>query len=441
MNNNRGFGTYSAGGSGGLAAHFERFGAVEQFPAFAGSTSFFMDVENNIGVTQSVPVPQIFLEQLITAIAQYMQVVYPELEQGTNPDNISSMLTKTAVEFFQSEPFLQDFAGFFTSTAQSSGVVPFNKVSAWDVLKGSVPSFLMGFIEDGFMLTPRDGCRAIYNNMTQLLQSAPHRLFLNATVTKVIRPHASSNSHGKITVHFKVNGGAEQHLIGDELVMAIPPTLENMEKIGMTLQSEEHAVFQHMRVSPGYFGVEFESAEVTPVLTNSNTQNLFGEANFDITPVPIILCEFINASGNQGPCHGFAVSTHKTNVTEMTERVIHQTELMDLLPNSVNFTLTSIVEHEGYFAHIEQQALENDPTLYGKLNALQGLFDTYWIGAGSSYADRTLAIEHANSIAQAHFGSVVMRRDLSEGETGTINNMALENAVKFVNRLGRSRFG
>jgi len=313
-------------------------------------------------------------------------------------------------------------------------------VSAFDVLKGNVPSFLMGFIEDGFMLTPRDGCRAIYNNMTSFLQNATNQsLFLNATVTRVTRPHASE-SNGKITVHFTINGGPEQHIIGDKLVIAIPPTLENMERIGMELRPEEHAVFQHVTISPGYFSVEFETAENISLLTNSNTENVLGEPNFDIAPVPIFICEFVNASGNHGPCHGFGVSTKKTNVTEMTDRVIHQTELMNLLPHAVNFTVLEVIEHEGYFPHFVQQALQNDPTLYGKVNALQGSFNTFWIGAAESYADGTLVIEHTYRIAQEHFAAESYRRDLSAGEKVTVNT-AVQNAVRRFNRLGRSRFG
>jgi hypothetical protein len=318
------------------------------------------------------------------------------------------------------------------STLQSSGIVPLNNQSAWAGLRGNVPSFLMGLIEEDWLFTMKHGCRAIYDNITDYLQNVTNQsVFLNANVTKVTRPKGAP-SHGNVKVQFKINNeGPELHILGKHLVIAIPPTLENLWF--MDLEPEEIALFQHIDVHPGYYGAQFEVEENVALISNSKTTNAanYGEPNFGLTPVPFFLCDF----GNQGPCNGFAVALNTTTQEEMESRISHQLRLMSLLPNPVNMTLIEVVQHKNYFGHVKFTSLQQDPTLYGKLEARQGELNTYFIGSTFSYADRTLAIEYANLIAQDAFPPASRRKGRrEEPETRSHPTNPIKKLVKALHR-------
>jgi len=424
-NNERGFGQYTVD----MAQHFSRFGEIEAFPPFGSKTTHTMDLENNLGITENPSVPPEIAQATITALAQYLNTVYPELEEARNPANLSSVLTQSIVDLFDNDPFLKNFGVLLASTLQSSGIVPLNNQSAWAGLRGNVPSFLMGFIEEGWLFTMKHGCRAIYDNITNHLQNVTNQnVFLNANVTKVTRPKGAS-SNGNVMVHFRINNeGPEHHIIGKRLVIAIPPTLENLWF--MDLQPEEIALFQHITVSPGYYGVQLEVQENVTLLSNSKTTNAanYGEVNFDFAPISTFLCDF----GNLGPCHGFAVALHTTTQGEMEARITDQLELMSVLPNPVNMTLTEVVEHKNYFGHVKFASLQQDPTLYGQLERRQGELNTYFIGSTFSHADRTLAIEYANLVAQDAFPPASRRMERREPEAITTHQNPIKKLIRMM---------
>jgi len=266
------------------------------------------------------------------------------------------------------------------------------------VLKGVYGSFLMTFVEQGWMFTAKRGCREMYDNITNYLRldEEDENVYLNARVSKITRPRGEPGN-GKVTVQFRVGDGPVRHLVGDYLVIAIPPTLENLNKIGLKLADEEKDLFQHMEVSPGYFGAKFENVSVNfTSLTNTNLQDPLGQIDPDITPVPFFQCRFGNASA----CNGFVISSSDTNLTDAADRITHQLQLMTLLDQPVSMTLTDLVEHENYFPHIPVEVTQAKPDYYGQINARQGMLKTLYIGAGPTYAGGTVVIEHANRLVQ-----------------------------------------
>lgn len=393
-----------------MVQHVTRFTEIQGAGPFGDDgPSYAADTEHGVGLLLNPPGDLGVLTPLITTIANYLRITYPELEDSDNPDTIREILRLPLADFFAAEPFLQNFPAFFTGTAQAAGTLPFGNISAFHVLRGVYGSFLMTFVEEGWMFTAKHGCQEMYDNITNYLRQGEENenVFFNARVKKITRPKGEP-SNGKVTVQFRIgDNGPVQHLVGDFLVIAIPPTLENMNSIGLKLASEETALFQHMVVSPGYFGAKFENVSRNfSSLTNVNLQDALGQLDPEVTPVPFIQCEFGNASA----CHGFVISSTDSNVTDAADRVSYQLQLMALLPEPVTMVLTEVVEHHSYFPHVPVGVIQANPNYYGQFNARQGLQKTLYWGAGPAYAGGTVVIEHANRLVQRFFPAPVERR-------------------------------
>jgi len=215
--------------------------------------------------------------------------------------------------------------------------------------------------------------------------------------------------NGKITVHYYDSNGQQQHVIGDSLVIAIPPTLDNLQKIGLNLQQQEYNVFKSMQVVPGYYGFSFTAQQNFQSISNVNTQDPLGELDVELAPVPLFFCDF----GNTSLCNGFAISAEPLNTSDMADRITHQMEIMSLLtPTPVDLSVVEVISHTGYFPHPTAQVLQQNPGYYGNLNALQGTTKTFWIGAGPSTAATTITIEHGHLLRQQFFPAQGNRREL-----------------------------
>jgi hypothetical protein len=391
-----------------LVEYVSRFTEVVPAPPFGLKTgSYTEDTEHGQGAFLNPSIPFDILSDTVTSVANYLKVQYPELEDANNPNVIRDILRLSVPDFFQADPFLGALSAFFTGSAQASDFLPYGSVSAYHILKNLPGSFLMNTIEEGWMFTMKRGCGELYQNITRYLQADDeNNVILNADTFKVTRPHGQGN--GKVTVHYRDSNGAVQHVIGDYVVVAIPPTLANMQKIGLKLEKEEEDVFKSMQVVPGYYGFSCNAQQNFSSLSNVNLQDSLGELDVELAPVPFVLCDF----GNASMCNGFSLSVEPLNQTDMTDRISQQFEIQTLLPTPVNLTLIEVVEHTGYFPHPAASVIQQNPGYYGDLNALQGQSKTLWIGAGPSTAATTIVIEHGHLLRQQFFPDQEGRRVL-----------------------------
>lgn len=252
------------------------------------------------------------------------------------------------------------------------------------------------------------GCRQAYDNITNYIGAdADSDVFVNASVFKVTRPNG--HGHGKVTVHFQVNDGTPQVVTGDWLVVAIPPTLENLAAIGLTLRAEEYALMQHFEVSPGYWGIKFSLGENVAGFSNANSRDPLGELNLTAAPLVNFYCEF----NNESSCSGNAVAANAAQdvLAGVDGQCVAMTEMS---PLPLHVTVTEARLHDGYYPHVQSSVLQANPSFFGQLNALQKTAQTVWIGAGPSTAAHTNVIEHGHRVRKTILPDRATRRDFAE---------------------------
>jgi hypothetical protein len=163
------------------------------------------------------------------------------------------------------------------------------------------------------------------------------------------------------------------------LIMAFPPTIENLERAGLDLTEEENDIFQDVLVHNYFssaieFNLPFGVSYIAKAENNSVPPPNEGE------PVAVLRLDErsnISTAWSWGPDRQY--------VDEGATKDLLQTSLSKINKDPRNVTAQAEQLCPGdipafrkwdYFPHFDTDALRND--VYSKLNKLQGCSRTYW---------------------------------------------------------------
>ncbi|OAG12923.1 FAD/NAD(P)-binding domain-containing protein [Paraphaeosphaeria sporulosa] len=165
----------------------------------------------------------------------------------------------------------------------------------------------------------------------------------------------------------------------DSLIFAFPPSIANLERVGLDLTEEEHDVFSEV-VTHNYYSsaVEFELPFGVSYIANSSNSSV--PPPNDMEPVAVLR---LSAASNVSTSWSWG----KDNVyeSESTAREILQTTLSKINKDPRNMTAQSepvdsdeikAFKKWDYFPHFGSEALRNGA--YGYLNRLQGCNKSFW---------------------------------------------------------------
>jgi hypothetical protein len=166
------------------------------------------------------------------------------------------------------------------------------------------------------------------------------------------------------------------------LIMAFPPTIENLERAGLDLTEEENEVFQDVLVH-NYFSsaVEFDLPfGVSYIAEARNEANATVPPPNDGEPVAVLhLSERSNLSvaWSWGPDEEFVSESSARNLLQTTLSKINK-DPRDMTAQAEPVCPADIRAFRkwDYFPHFGSEALRNDA--YAKLNKLQGCSKTFW---------------------------------------------------------------
>ncbi|KAF2654362.1 FAD/NAD(P)-binding domain-containing protein [Lophiostoma macrostomum CBS 122681] len=163
------------------------------------------------------------------------------------------------------------------------------------------------------------------------------------------------------------------------IIMAFPPTIENLERAGLDLTKEENDVFKDVGVHNYFssavefelpFGVSYIAESANPTVPPPN----------DGEPVAVLrLSEQSNVSTSWswGPYMEFeSESSARELLIETLSRINKDPRNSTESPEPVTDNDVKAFRKWDYFPHFDTEPLKNDA--YAKLNDLQGCKKTYW---------------------------------------------------------------
>jgi hypothetical protein len=165
----------------------------------------------------------------------------------------------------------------------------------------------------------------------------------------------------------------------DSLIFAFPPSIENLERVGLDLTEEEHEVFSEV-VTHNYFSsaVEFELPFGVSYIANSSNSSVpppnIGE------PVAVLRLSAksnVSTSWSWGPDNEFQSESSARNLLQTTMSKINKD------PRNVTSQAAPVTSDDirafrkwDYFPHFGSEALRNGA--YGYFNRLQGCNKSFW---------------------------------------------------------------
>jgi len=190
--------------------------------------------------------------------------------------------------------------------------------------------------------------------------------------------------------------GEYRTLHADKVIIAISPTIGNLHFL--SLNAAETAAFTPVQVHPGFYSVELQSNNTE--FFGASMQNFNNTANFDAPNYPTLT--LIYPAAHPGSFVGHARANSSLDTIETIVATI-QTNLEQLreAPNPVDVALVRVSPHTGYFPHFPVDELAYSP--YRPIYDLQGLRNTFYVGALFPYPDTTLITDHGKRLVDEHF--------------------------------------
>lgn len=188
------------------------------------------------------------------------------------------------------------------------------------------------------------------------------------------------------------------------VIIAFPPTLENLKKTGLDLTRSETEVFAAVGVNNYFsaavklnvpYGVSFIAASSSPSVPPPNV----GEP---VALLPLNPASQIATSWSWGPYRQFE--------SKEEARELLKTTLSKINKDPRNVTAMSVPVSEidirafrkwDYFPHFDSPELKND--WYGKFNALQGKEETFWASGLNGMELVEWAIRAGQDVVNSYF--------------------------------------
>jgi hypothetical protein len=169
------------------------------------------------------------------------------------------------------------------------------------------------------------------------------------------------------------------HQVCSSIIMAFPPTIENLERAGLDLTKEENDVFKDVGVH-NYFSsaVEFELPFGVSYIAESENPTV--PPPNDGEPVAVLRLNEqsnVSTSWSWGPYKEFQSESSARELLKDTLSRINKDPRNETEPaEPVTDDDVKAFRKWDYFPHFDTEPLQNDA--YGKLDELQGCKKTYW---------------------------------------------------------------
>lgn len=261
---------------------------------------------------------------------------------------------------------------------------------------GTAPSTLYRWSKGGFGGLMRSVAAAL--QYTTIRTSTP-------VVSVRRRTHGNVEQAG-VRIGFVNPDGCPGEAVFDDVVIALPQTLANLQAVGLDLTPEETALFANVKTR-SYFtaAVRVNQFQTAPA-------GYFFDIDYGTTPASI---NFHPAAGE--PCAAYIPMT-KANATDdaiavvysYSDRPVSPAQIRQNVVDGINtlggrpITLADIVDSDAwqYFPHVDSDALAAG--FYDKVEALQGKNNTFWAGSLMNFelTERTAA--YSMQLADRYFG-------------------------------------
>jgi protoporphyrinogen oxidase len=217
--------------------------------------------------------------------------------------------------------------------------------------------------------------------------------------------HQISRRKPEVTIGFTKGGGSAESVF-DDVVIALPQTLANLEGLGLDLTDEERRLFAKVKTRQ-YFTC---AVKVNQFPSASGSYSMV--MDYGTSPPSI---NFRPGAGE--PCH-FLIPTTKQNpdgdaiavVYSYSDRPVAQDVIRANIVKGINslggrpISEASILDVNAwqYFPHVDAEALAAH--FYDDLDALQGVNGTYWAGGLLSFEITERVAVYSMVLADKYFG-------------------------------------
>ncbi|TID25967.1 FAD/NAD(P)-binding domain-containing protein [Venturia nashicola] len=377
--------------------------------SLAGTARTQFNINVTTGVTTRVVSPTPTFQQLLAAeVPKYTQLwtqQFANISAAGYKKGVPASLTATAEDWFRTNGFVA-LPIALTNPQALYGYGDIRRVPILYILQYITPDILLGFI----------GARNVY-------YTDFHQIFLDWTKKFITNPiHTSANitsidRSGKYpyityqkTYHFLMRNDLKEHHKKtakqrcSSLIMAFPPTTENLDAAGLDYTPAERTLFPKVNVENYYSSaVSLKVPYGNSYIASSSTPGIPPPALGE--PVALLVLSNISnisTTWSWGPYREYqSIDTAYTLLKDTLSKVNRD-------PRDPNATSTVVQDEDvkafrkwDYFPHFDGPALAEGA--YETFNGLQGCNKTFWASGLNGMETVEWAIRGAQDIVTSYF--------------------------------------
>ncbi|KAF2869651.1 hypothetical protein BDV95DRAFT_608490 [Massariosphaeria phaeospora] len=387
--------------------------AIEEF-ALAGARQMFRFNYTEGEILDVLPLDPGFLVQIAQEIARYaglwrkmfVPISVPSFKKGVPAD-----LTVSGAEWFRKNNFTV-LPLLLVNPLALYGYGDIREVPALYVLQYITPDILTAFIGQH---------NVYYTDFNKVWVEWAKKTLRKTPINLEHDIHRIDRSgRNPVLTYTKPNGNFSRshsnsprlwgHQECSSLVLAFPPTLDNLQNVGLDLTQAEHNVFSKVGVHNYYssaykfdmpFGVSYISSSPSP----------FAPPPSDGQPVAVLRLNAksdISTAWSWGPYRAFQSEAYARDLLQSTMSALNK--------DPRNATAPSRPLHDDdirafrkwdYFPHFDSEPLRNG--VYDEFNALQGEGKAYWASGLNGMETVEWTIRGAAEVVDTHFGNLTAK--------------------------------
>ncbi|RDI78266.1 hypothetical protein Vi05172_g11772 [Venturia inaequalis] len=377
--------------------------------SLAGSTRQQFNINVTTGATSQVVPPSLAFRQLLAAeVPKYILLwtqQFANISVAGFKKGVPANLTVSAADWFRTNGFVA-LPITLTDPEALYGYGDIRRVPILYILQYITPDLLLGFI--GARNVYYTDFHKIFQEWTKKFITGP--IYTSTEITSVDRS-------GKIPFitfekpegFYKRSGWKHNHMKKviqpcSSIIMAFPPTTENLDAVGLDYTPAERALFPHV-------GVENYYSSAVRLKVPFGTSYIASSASPGVPPpatgAPVALLVLSNVSDisttwSWGPYREHqSIDTAYALLKETLSKVNRDPRNASTLSVPVDDGDIEDFRKWDYFPHFDTPALAAGA--YAKFNALQGCEKTFWASGLNGMETVEWAIRGAQDIVSSHF--------------------------------------
>ncbi|KAI0789450.1 hypothetical protein C8Q75DRAFT_733691 [Abortiporus biennis] len=214
-------------------------------------------------------------------------------------------------------------------------------------------------------------------------------IHLDTTITGIDR----QNAQAPVITYSSSASSAESTQTCSHVVLAFPPTINDLKSLNMPLTSNEIALFSKLTVIPYWSSA---------VAVGTTFYNSYIQVPFKPLGEPVAFVRLFNESD-------VATAWQWGNISSVDEAKQFLTETITLVqtgagisPPDVTLDDVKAITTMDYFAHFTGDDLTTG-NAYGKLAELQGVSGTYWVSGMNGFETVEFAVRAGRDLVKSYF--------------------------------------